>query len=90
MPIYRFLQYKYNYPSLDREKVINRIHKLGPSKSFEMIGESPAQTKGIGIDKYAETAPVLSKAAGEAIGQNQAFRGIPFGISRKTQWVPYS
>jgi hypothetical protein len=40
-----------------RRTVTDRIHKLGPSKSVEMIGESPAQTKGIGIDKYAETAP---------------------------------
>src|ERR1700722_17545636 len=40
-----------------RRTVIDRIHKLGPSKSVEMIGESPAQTKGIGIDTYAETAP---------------------------------
>src|ERR1700686_3966979 len=40
-----------------RKTVIDRIHKLGPSKSIEMIGESPAQTKGIGIDTYAETGP---------------------------------
>ena len=32
--------------------MIDRIHKLVPSKSVEMIGEGPAQTKGIGIDTY--------------------------------------
>ena len=40
-----------------RRTVIDRIHKLGPSKSVEMIGESPAQTKGIGYRQICRDCP---------------------------------